>query len=530
MYTKLLAGKIRAGQMVPFIGTGLSMACGLPNWRLLVERIAEASLAFDAPAAFASSSQHYLATLRMCFSDDMALVSFVRARLARKDPAAFSEVLYSALYSTPIAPGSLLVPQPNDIHRYLVTIFNRQPRRIWTVNYDDLLEEAAMAVGVRVRTLHPRDYTAGNGLHIAHLHGFLPASGREPRGFPGIQHAVSDLTLAEDDFHAVAADQTGWTSREFYRLVQDHAVLMLGLSLQDPNLRRVLAMSRHAVNPTPDRHFALLTPLGPQDITPQSDTALSLYQQADLARHANELREWYWKDRDLTVVHVPDYSYITPFLARLHYETYGRHSGQLWEDAARAYERVRPQVPAAQQVVRAVLLGAIGRLERDFRISDPDEVLELGIFLLTPKHQLELVFRGNKRKAKKPGRTFSAGPDTPTGLAGRVYASCQGVRVHTTDKLHNYHVPSSPKRETDYSGIVATPVIDWRSKGLPLGVAYLTTSTADGKVFQLLDQPSGGLYKQQADKPAIVPIDVTLSDLFRYLSDVALAVLSLFDH
>jgi len=250
----------------------------------------------------------------------------------------------------------------------------------------------------------------------------------------------------------------------------------------------------------------------------------------DLARHANELREWYWKDRDLTVVHVPDYSYITPFLARLHYETYGRHSGQLWEDAARAYERVRPQVPAAQQVVRAVLLGAIGRLERDFRISDPDEVLELGIFLLTPKHQLELVFRGNKRKAKKPGRTFSAGPDTPTGLAGRVYASCQGVRVHTTDKLHNYHVPSSPKRETDYSGIVATPVIDWRSKGLPLGVAYLTTSTADGKVFQLLDQPSGGLYKQQADKPAIVPIDVTLSDLFRYLSDVALAVLSLFDH
>jgi hypothetical protein len=100
-----------------------------------------------------------------------------------------------------------------------------------------------------VRTILPSYPTcvgACRGLRITHLHGYLPPL--PPDQVVGGTIAARPVVLAEDDYHAVAvgraADRrvdTSWIGNEFNRLFHEHQVLMLGMSLTDPNLRRVLA-------------------------------------------------------------------------------------------------------------------------------------------------------------------------------------------------------------------------------------------------------------------------------------------------
>ncbi|MFN8559674.1 MAG: hypothetical protein U0531_20800 [Dehalococcoidia bacterium] len=89
------------------------------------------------------------------------------------DQESFGQVLYAALYAGPYR--TLVVPQPNHLHGHLVALFQTHPRRIWTTNYDDLLEEAARIVHPGVRSIEPRNAWLAATFAVAHL-ARLPAS------------------------------------------------------------------------------------------------------------------------------------------------------------------------------------------------------------------------------------------------------------------------------------------------------------------------------------------------------------------
>ncbi len=192
--------------------------------------------------------------MRRDFGSDLAVVSYLRGRIEEDPRLSFGQLLYSALYT---ADGRLFSPEPSDVHRHLVAVFGQYPGRVWTTNYDDLLEEAARSIGVEARTLNPLRRTVGPGFAVAHLHGFLaPPARAEAHPSPSEVEAI--LTLAEEDFYAIGADLVGWTNREFYRLFDEHQVLMLGMSLDDPNVRRVLAGTVRTGREAEPRHFAVL--------------------------------------------------------------------------------------------------------------------------------------------------------------------------------------------------------------------------------------------------------------------------------
>src|SRR5262249_17421621 len=160
----------------------------------------------------------------------------LRQRVAEQGgPTEFSQLLYSALYTRTAPVAGLFTPDPTHFHRHLVAMFAGQAGRIWTTNYDDLLE-AACPSRVPRYTLSPdrRDFKAG--FTIAHLHGYMPPI--ERAADVDLDHTT--VILAEDDFHQISTDAVGWTNREFHRLFDEHRVLIFGMSLDDPNLRRAL--------------------------------------------------------------------------------------------------------------------------------------------------------------------------------------------------------------------------------------------------------------------------------------------------
>lgn len=115
--------------------------------------------------------------MRQTFQTDLAVISYIRHRIHDQGgPESFGQVLYAALYAG--SRESFFVPQPNHLHRHLVALFGSHPHRIWTTNYDDLLEEAARLVEPTVRSIEPRHRLAAGDFAVAHVHGFLPVSDR----------------------------------------------------------------------------------------------------------------------------------------------------------------------------------------------------------------------------------------------------------------------------------------------------------------------------------------------------------------
>lgn len=510
--TKRIARAVRESEVAPLVGAGLSMRSGLPAWGALVDRLILAWKEWDdSYCAREAAEDNYVRLVRRTFSDsELAIVSYLRGRIEEReeDLDSFGQFLWSALYSDATGQRAF-TPEPNHLHQHLVQMFSGYPRRVWTTNYDDLLEEAARLNGIEAKPIDPDRRQTADKLLVAHLHGFLAPLGRQS-GHRSPDHAT--VVLAEDDYHAIASSVADWTNLGLYRLFEEHRVLILGMSLGDPNLRRVLStLPEQDPGETP-RHFAVMASISADQIGPKRVRPLARGKFAD---DANDFRRWYWRRRGVEIIELPDYESLSSFLVRLRYESFGGAPGELWTEGARVgYRAVEPWREECQGEARFYLERVVEALNDDFGQQGPSEIVEVGIFLIKPDGlTLELVFRGGGGKRAEPGgRTFSADPDDPVGLAGRVFVSGDVVRVAREDPLHDYGSESAGGTSSpSYRGIISGPVVDWQAGGMPLGVVYLTTSRTDGTLFQM---------PEMAD-----PGERSLDGLYRALSAFAIALI-----
>ncbi|MGH2459692.1 MAG: SIR2 family protein, partial [Chloroflexota bacterium] len=362
---KRIAQAIRHQEAAPLVGAGTSVRSGLPTWNDLIQRIILAWKAWDRSPARLLSPQNYVSLMRQTFEDNnLAIISHLRNRInatsGDTELSRFGQLLYSALYSRLPGPGRLFTPEPDHAHRHLVALFSQYPHRMWTMNYDDLLEEAARLNGIAVRTLDPDHRLASGDLLVEHIHGFLAPPGRLA-GQPDPGEAP--VVLAEDDYHAVSADVVGWTNREVYRLFDEHRVLILGMSLSDPNLRRVLATLPESSASSVSSHFAVMRAIREDelDLPRTRDSGRATY-----ATCANEIRSWYWQKRGVEIIELPDHDSLLPLLVRLRYESFGNCPGDLWKRAgALGYSAIDPWRPDRQVTARHYLTAAVDALVKE---------------------------------------------------------------------------------------------------------------------------------------------------------------------
>lgn len=123
------------------------------------------------------------------------------------------------------------------------TILGRRGlRRVVTYNYDNLLEtmlppRSTQAIW-RPVTVRPR------ALPIYHVHGYVPVNESAESS------RADDIVLTEDQYNRVANDPYSWTNLVQLQAMTDSVCLVVGMSLDDRNLRRLLdATSRVAQRP-----------------------------------------------------------------------------------------------------------------------------------------------------------------------------------------------------------------------------------------------------------------------------------------
>lgn len=119
-------------------------------------------------------------------------------------------------------------------------------------NFDSLLETVLTATGVQHipiwNTAVKLEWRPTERLPIYHVHGFVPLEGEGAK-----EH---EIVFSEEQYHAAAQNTYSWSSLVQIKYMTESVGLMVGLSMTDRNMRRLLDALRRS--PISSRCYAVL--------------------------------------------------------------------------------------------------------------------------------------------------------------------------------------------------------------------------------------------------------------------------------
>ena len=213
------------GRLALFMGAGVSMGCGLPSWEELIRRVLNEVWKHDPQLVDVL----------------MAERNILAARHAKaKASTAFNRIVHKCLYENDIS----LSPCVEAIARSGI-------RHICNFNFDDLVEEALLANGIEPVVATPGENFESKHDRITVFH----PSGMLPRFDRAAELDGARIVFSEDDYHNLYSDPYSWANVAQLALLTGFSVLFIGLSMQDPNLRRLIDVSRS--RGFRNQHFAI---------------------------------------------------------------------------------------------------------------------------------------------------------------------------------------------------------------------------------------------------------------------------------
>jgi hypothetical protein len=248
-HIQTVSREYKEGALSLFLGSGVSRAAKLPDWKELLGRLTRFVVKKRAAGGTlekvdAETASNILITL--CGNDQPIITAGILEEALAED---YPSALRQALYPIGSSFQSELLDEITEIcsnHDGLGC-----GRSVITFNFDDLLEERLRAKGTKyeVYSGKGRRPLLQKAVRIFHVHGCLPRqSGDEDR---------VDVVLSERGYHDLYADAYAFANLEQLEHLRNTTCLMIGCSITDPNQRRLLAAARK----TPGEarmHFAFL--------------------------------------------------------------------------------------------------------------------------------------------------------------------------------------------------------------------------------------------------------------------------------
>lgn len=254
-HIKSLQSAYKSGNLTLYLGAGVSMGSGLPSWEKLV-----LSMYFKTNQQVMDESRkspfpnYLMAISEWLLRESREPLDIIIGRLKRNFES--DEDYFQSLRNTLYAPflDYALNPierepydfQANKTLESIIDLCGRSEpgkkgiKSIISYNYDDLVEEG-------IHHLSPEKYEAYKCVFradqkidrkqtpIYHVHGFIPFE----NGIEG--STVDELVLSEESYHKAAQDAYYWGNMIQMSSMANNVGLMIGLSLADRNIRRILS-------------------------------------------------------------------------------------------------------------------------------------------------------------------------------------------------------------------------------------------------------------------------------------------------
>lgn len=239
----------RQEDLVLVLGSGVSVPYNIPDWANLLQRLLFETFNKDESN---TDERFVLSALFPSLFPNSPLIS---ARFLEKDfkennrGTSFEEIIKKALYEE--VDRSTDSPTIKEVLHYCIAP-GRSPNldSIITYNYDDILEVALSKseVDIPYKSIYKEGQNPENKeLAIYHVHGYLPYE----------QEIDKDhiITLSESLYHKQYSDIYSWSNMVQINKFKDKTCIFIGLSLTDPNIRRLLDISMLQKGVNPKYHF-----------------------------------------------------------------------------------------------------------------------------------------------------------------------------------------------------------------------------------------------------------------------------------
>jgi SIR2-like domain len=236
------------GNLSLFLGAGLSILYGLPNWSDLVTAL----LLTEAGSRFKDFQPHYQYAFALWLTDTVgfgptSLARVVKYNLRRHNQTnrSFHQAIKDALYAN----YQPRLNQRTSLVAVARLIADSQAqggrlKRIITFNLDDLLEQRLQERNVECRSLVRPATNKVGCIDIVHPHGVIPQHDAIPQ---------QEIVFSEDEYHQITIHPFHWALTQLTWTLSSSTVLCVGLSMTDPNLKRLIDACK-----SPDYHHYIV--------------------------------------------------------------------------------------------------------------------------------------------------------------------------------------------------------------------------------------------------------------------------------
>ncbi len=285
-----LTKALNAGRLTLFCGAGVSIGAGILSWEKLLLLLLESMMERISKEHSLSVEDVDPQEFQRSYSPSALVVGKYLETNLGKD---FLPQLRDALYSKN--------PESCAIIEAIVDL--ARPQRngkpldsIVTFNFDGLIEEDLSENNIRHKAIFEEGMRHGsNELPIYHVHGYLPRKGKISKN--------THVVFSEDAYHNQFIDPFSWSNLTQLSKLSQNTCLFIGLSLNDPNLRRLLDVA-YRKNPSRELNHYVIKRIPSLSEGTINSLAILLEEQ-----DANEL--------GLNVVWVKEYDQIAPLLLEM---------------------------------------------------------------------------------------------------------------------------------------------------------------------------------------------------------------------
>lgn len=268
---KEVADHYSSGRFSMMLGAGVSSSAGLPNWDTLLNSLFVSMLTDDGLADKKTESEQISSIVRRLREVDgpsaLMLARYLRKGLSSgstEEQNKFINSVTNQLYALRNKRFSINSPLIKSIANLCTpSRTGAKVRSVLTYNFDDLLERELRERGLSFKSIFEEIDLAGpEDLPIYHVHGFLP---EDRSDYPNIDQ--STLVFSEEGYHQIYGEAYHWSNLIQLNSLKETACLMVGLSLTDPNLRRLLEISAKSLDKP--KHFGFLKRIDYEEFSKQ---------------------------------------------------------------------------------------------------------------------------------------------------------------------------------------------------------------------------------------------------------------------
>ncbi len=456
-------------QLNIFVGAGLSQQSGFPGWddlnRTLVRNYLNKDIGDSTPAAMLASEniEAKANNLYNVLGRDAA-ADFVQQGMR----GGFGEALAQALFG-----GRRLEDLPlKSAHHQIVALCDKA--HLHTLNFDPLLELALRRrfpkrQWVNFRSPDANGKSLSRKYKVEHLHGWLDADGQMGKGF----------VLTQSDYFELGASPRAHANRSLKKMLTGKNVtLILGMSLADPNFRRVLYFLKKEGADVRRRTFVVMR---------RENPAVDHYMQV------------HWGNRGLRLLFIERYDDIPGLLRDIQWGQAQEGKIPRWTNESIDWRFASLPDPVVftdewQEIAHGSLRALTEKISKLFGVP-PHERLNASLFIpftesktharlrMVASSRNALTWKAALRRATRRVLLISKGREQ--GIAGVCFTSGTERAVafgegqvdinFTADMSENW---TSSEGYRDWRSIVAVPVIDTKF-WVPVAVITLTSNQPD---------------------------------------------------